>query len=311
MAITGSIEQKVTDTVERHLGSNSSIEIARSHPLLNLQGRTALVTGASSGIGRGIAEIFAIHGANLVIHGRNTQRLEEVAEIVQGMGCRVEIVAGEIADPKTAEKILPALVKIHEDDDKVQIDILVNNAGSPKDRRMGSLRFGDWKQVIEDHLNGAFLTTNAVWDPLRASRNRARIINIGSISGILGNDGQISYATAKAGLIGFTRTLAIELLPTRGTANLLAFGPVGTKIWEPLSRGAIMQLNKERKLRGEGPVPDDYDPFVRVKSRMLNDRFISVPEAASKALFLASEMGNGITGEVISVDAGVSQFKLV
>lgn len=303
------IEQKVSEVVERHLGSNGSIEAARSYYPLSLKGRVAVITGASDGIGRGIAETFAIHGANLVIHGRNTQRLGEVAEIVSEMGVRAEVVAGEIANPDTAKGISDALVKMG-DGERVQIDILVNNAGGTKDRRMGSLRFSDWKRVVEDHLDGAFLTTDAVWEPLRASASYARIINIGSISGVFGNDGQVNYATAKAGLIGFTKALATELAPTGGTANLLAFGPVNTKIWAPLARGARMQLNIERKAMGEQPVGEDYDALQPVKSRMLERRFTTVTEAASKALFLASEMGYGITGQVILVDAGMSLLKL-
>lgn len=306
-----SIEQRVTETVQRHLGTDGSIEAARNYYPLSLVGRVAVVTGASDGIGRAIAETFAIHGADLVIHGRNTERLDEVAEVISAMGVRAEIVTGEIANPDTAKGIFDALVKMGADDNKVKVDILVNNAGGTKDRKMGSLRFNDWKRVIEDHLDGAFLTTDAVWEPLRAAASYARVINIGSVSGILGNDGQVNYATAKAGLIGFTKTLAAELAPTGGTANLLAFGPVDTKIWAPLARGARMQINIERKAMGEEPVGDDYDALRPVKARMLENRFPKPHEAAAKALFLASEMGYGITGQAILVDGGISILRLI
>lgn len=305
MAERAPVELRVAQTIERHLGSRGSLESARNYTPLNLQGRVAVVTGASDGIGRGIAETFAIHGANLVLHGRNQARLEDVAEVAQGMGVRVETVTGEIAMPETAEAVKAVVAERYNG----QTDILVNNAGGTRDRKMGSLRFADWKQVLEAHLNGAFLMADATWDSLTASQ-RARIINVGSISGIFGNSGQSNYSAAKAGLIGLTKAWAAELAPTQGTANLLAYGPVETKIWNSLARGAKMQVNAERKAKGEEPVAEDYDPFTPVKSRMVGGQFTSVKEAASKALFVASEMGDGITGQVIIVDAGVSALKL-
>lgn len=303
-----SIEQRVSETVQRHLGPNGSLEAARNYSPLSLDGSVAVITGASDGIGRGVTELFAIHGADLLIHGRNMGRLEEVADIARGMGSRVEIVAGEIANPETAAAIQKTLIEKFTDD-KVHVDILVNNAGGTRDRKMGSLRFNDWRQVVGDHLDGAFLTADAIWLPLSASPH-ARIINIGSISGLTGNEGQANYSAAMAGLIGLTKTWATELAPTGGTANLLAFGPVDTKIWASLARGAKMQENAARKARGENPVGDDFDGLAPVKARMLGDRFLTVPEAASKALMLASSMGDGITAQAILIDAGISLLKL-
>lgn len=300
------IGQRLEQSVMRHLGPYVSISDARNYPPLNLVGRLAVVTGASDGIGKAIAETFAIHGANLVINGRNQERLEEVAEVAQAMGVRVEIARGDVALEETAQAVKSVIAERFSG--RV-VDILVNGAGSTKDRKMGSLRFADWRQVLETHLNGAFLMADATWESLKES-GRARIISIGSISGIFGNEGQANYAAAKAGLVGLTKTWAAELAPYQGTANVLAFGPVETKIWKPLERAARMLENQNRKIRGEEPAPDDFDGLSPVKSRMLGGRFISVEEAASKALFLASELGNGITGQTIVVEAGITAMKL-
>lgn len=304
-------DPRVIDAVERHLGPVYPRALAEAqdgaidYRPLNIEDRIAVISGASDGIGRATAELFAIHGADLIIHGRNEKRLGEVAELVHGLGSkRVEIVAGDISSPETAAKIA-ALVEERFDG---KLDILVNNAGSAKDKRMDKLDENDWDQVVNAHLKGAFLLARANWAYLTSS-DRARIINISSISGVHGNDGQANYSAAMGGLISMTRTWAIELADYRGTANALAFGPVDTKIWSPLARGARMQENAARKARGEEPVGEDFDALAPLKERMVGKRFITPEEAASKVLFLASRMGDGITGQVIEVEAGLTAMK--
>lgn len=301
-----SIEQRVDNAIQRHLGPTGSIDIAKSYFPLSLSGRVAVISGASDGIGRGTAELFAIHGADLVVHGRNTKRLEEIAQLTQAMGSRVETVAGDISSPDTSANI----ARVLEEKFGRKLDILVNNVGSAKDKRMDKIDENDWNQVVDPHLKGAFLLARATWKHLTTSE-RARIINISSVSGVHGNDGQANYAAAMGGLISLAKTWAIELAPYEGTANAVAFGPVETKIWTPLARGARMQENIARKARGEEPVGADFDALAQVKTRMVGGRFITVEEAASKILFLASRMGDGITGQVIEVESGITAMKLV
>ncbi len=301
----GPLQQRLEETFQRHFGmSPNFLDAVRSYPPHNLTGKVAVVTGSSDGVGRGIAERLAIHGADVVLHGRENSKLDPLAETLQSMRVRVETVNGNIQDPETAAKFAKVIAEKFDG----HADILVNNAGSTRDLEMDKMTLEDWNLVIDTHLTGSFLTTKALWTPLKESP-RARVIMVGSISGTHGNEGQANYSTAKAGLIGFTKDLAAELLDTDGTANLLAFGPIPTSIWDRSKKFLTIQATRESRRKGE-TLAEDFDVFAPVKAKMLGNDFVSVAQAASKALFLASSEGDGITGEVIIVSGGLTVFRM-
>jgi 3-oxoacyl-[acyl-carrier protein] reductase len=241
---------------------------------IDLGGRTALVTGSTRGIGRAIADTLAGAGARVAIVGRDAGRAEDVARTVgrgaAGFACDVADIASMTALFDNVEKAFG------------QIDILVNNAGLTRDNILLRLSEADWDAVLDANLKGAFHTTRAVIKGMMKRRS-GRIINITSIVGLTGNKGQANYAASKAGLIGFTKSVAKEYASRGILANCVAPGFIETDMTRALPDEARAALLQDIALARLGR-PDDV---------------------AGAVLFLSSELAAYITGQVLVVDGGM------
>lgn len=244
-----------------------------------LDGRTALVTGASRGIGRAVALGLAEAGADVAVNYL-TQRAaaEEVAAEIRNMGRRCLVVPGDVASADDARRMVDQVLA-----EWGRLDILVNNAGVTRDDLLVRMKEEDWDTVLNVDLKGAFLVTRAAARAMLRQR-WGRIINISSVIGLMGNAGQANYAAAKAGLIGFTRALARELGSRNITVNAVAPGFILTDMTERLP-----QEVKDRLL-----------------ARVALGRFGRPEEVATVVTFLAGEAAGYITGQVIAVDGGMT-----
>jgi 3-oxoacyl-[acyl-carrier protein] reductase len=245
---------------------------------ITLQGRVAWVTGGSRGIGRAIAECLASAGAAVAINYlERADAAEHVVAAIQAGGGRA---FASRADVRSAQDAQAMVQRIEERWGAV--DILVNNAGIVRDKLFVRMSESDWQDVITTHLMGAFHCTKAVLRKM-LRRRWGRIINISSIAGLAGNAGQANYASAKAGLIGFTRSLAKEVGPRSVTVNAIAPGFIQTDM--------TATLDEEWRQQALALTP--------------LGRFGSPVDVASVVTFLASDQAAFITGQVISVDGGL------
>ncbi len=235
----------------------------------SLEGKTALVTGGSRGIGRAIALELGRAGASVVVGYRGGQA--EAEEVVAEIGGRA--VQADVADPEAAKALV---------EEAGDLDILVNNAGITRDGLLARMTDEDWRDVIETNLSAMFYTCRAVARPMMKKRSGS-IVNISSIVGVHGNPGQTNYAAAKAGIIGFTKSLARELGSRGVRANVVAPGYVSTQLTNVLpdeARDAMLAATPLGRL-GD---PEDIAGAVR---------------------FLCSDAASFITGEVLLVDGGL------
>ena len=235
----------------------------------SLVGKTALVTGASRGIGRAIAIELAAGGATVVVGYRSGQ--DEAEEVATEIGGRA--VQADVSDAASAI----ALVEAAGD-----IDILVNNAGLTRDGLLARMSDDDWRTVIDTNLSSVFYTCRAVTRPMMKKRAGA-IVNVSSIVGVHGNWGQTNYAASKAGIIGFTKSLAKELGSRNVRANVVAPGYVKTQLTDVLPEEATAAMLQQTPLGRLGE-PEDVARVVR---------------------FLASDESSFVTGEVVLVDGGL------
>jgi 3-oxoacyl-[acyl-carrier protein] reductase len=235
----------------------------------SLAGRLALVTGASKGIGLAIAEELARAGAEVVVGYRSGEaEAEELAERIGGRAVRADV-----STPEGAKQLV---------DEAGDVDVLVNNAGLTRDGLLARMSDDDWRLVIETNLSSVFYTCRAVTRPMMKKRSGS-IVNISSIVGVHGNWGQTNYAASKAGIIGFTKSLARELGSRNIRANVVAPGYVKTQLTEVLPEEATKAMV-------------DATPLGRVAEPH---------EIAGAVRFLASDEASFITGDVLLVDGGL------
>jgi 3-oxoacyl-[acyl-carrier protein] reductase len=242
-----------------------------------LASQVAVVTGAGRGIGRAIALEFAGAGADVVCVSRTPENAEKAATEVRALGRRAWACAVDVAD---AAAVADAATRILAD--TARVDILVNNAGVTRDGLLARMSDADWDTVLGTNLKGAFAFTKAFTRTFLKQRS-GRIINVASISGLMGNAGQANYAASKAGLIGFTKSVARELASRGITVNAIAPGFIETDMTVGLGPELRAELLKRIPLGCFGQ-PEDV---------------------ARAALFLASPAARYITGQVLTVDGGM------
>ena len=246
---------------------------------VNLKNKTAVITGSSRGIGKKIAETLANEGVNVVITATNLDTASKIAEEIKS-SYNVETLGLE-HDAKSSESCKDVIAKTIEKFGS--IDILVNNAGITKDMLVIQMDDNAWNDVLSTNLSGAFYTSReAAKNMLRA--RKGKIINISSVIGKMGNAGQVNYAAAKAGLIGITKSMAKEFAPRNICVNAIAPGFIQTDMTDALPEDTVKGIMSITPLKKLG-TPEDV---------------------ANLVLFLASDMSNYITGEVIAVDGGMS-----
>jgi 3-oxoacyl-[acyl-carrier protein] reductase len=245
--------------------------------MFRLDGRTALVTGASRGIGEAVARTLARQGARVVVAARTAGDLERVAAAIAAEGGSAHPLELDLAAPEGFGDRLATLPE-----DLREIDVLVNNAGITADNLMLRMTLDDWRRVIDVNLTGAFAMTKQVVRGM-VRRRWGRIVSMSSVVGLMGNVGQVNYAASKAGLIGFTKSLARELGSRSVTANVVAPGYIATAMTENLGDEAASQLEASIVLKRLGTVDD----------------------VAAAVLYLASEEAAYVTGHVLNVNGGL------
>ena len=243
-----------------------------------LEDRTCLVTGASKGIGRAIAEELGDNGANVVVNYRSSEDAAyEVRDAIEDGSGTAVVAQADVANLDDVQSMYDAVAE-----ELGGVDVLVNNAGITVDKKFVDMTREDWDRVMDVNLGGVYNCTKVCFDDLREA-HEGRLINISSVVGQQGNYGQANYATTKSGLFGFTRTIALEMARYGSTANCVAPGFVKTDMLEP--------------------VPD------RVKEQILEriplNRFAEVEDISGMVRFLASEESSYMTGQVLGINGGM------
>jgi len=244
-----------------------------------LANRVAVVTGASGALGRAIAVALSAQGAAVVVnYARNAQAAEELVKALEATGGRALAVQADVSTPEGAEALVKAATESFG-----RVDILVNNAGITRDGLLMRMKEEDWDAVLDTNLKGVFLCTKAVSRPMLKARF-GRIINIGSVSGLLGVAGQANYSAAKAGMIGFTRATARELGSRGVTVNCVSPGAI--------EAGMLLELSEEQRQAYLKQIP--------------LERFGRPEDVAAAVTFLAGPGADYITGQTIAVDGGLT-----
>lgn len=242
-----------------------------------LQDQVAVVTGGNAGIGKSIATTLGAAGATVVIFGNNVERGEQVVGEITAGGGAAEFMQVDVSSHEGVVAAIGSVVEKYE-----RVDILVNNAGITRDGLLARMKEDDWDAVLEVNLKSCFNTCKAVLRPMMKQR-RGKVINIASVIGLTGNPGQVNYSASKAGMIGFSKSLAKEVASRNICVNCIAPGYIETRMTEALNekqREGIMQMIPLGRI-GQ---PDDI---------------------AQAVLFLASGAANYITGQTLTVDGGM------
>lgn len=242
-----------------------------------LEGQVALVTGASRGIGRAIALALAAEGAKVVVnYARSSTAAEEIVATIAAEGGQALALQADVSQPDQVDTLISGTLEAFG-----RIDILVNNAGITRDTLLLRMKLEDWQAVIDLNLTGVFLCTKAVAKGMLKQRS-GRIINIASVAGQMGNPGQANYSAAKAGVIGFTKTVAKEMASRGVTVNAVAPGFI------------------ETDMTGDLPNTEDILKFIPL------GRFGKPEDIAGMVRFLAADpAATYITGQVFNVDGGM------
>ena len=243
-----------------------------------LEGKTALVTGASKGIGRGIAIKLAQHGANVAFtYLSSVEKGQSLEKELETFGIKAKGYQSDASDFKAAEELINSILT-----DFGRLDIVVNNAGITKDNLLMRMTEENFNDVIKTNLNSVFNITKACQRPMLKQRSGS-IINISSVVGVKGNAGQANYAASKAGIIGFTKSIALELGSRNIRSNAIAPGFIETEMTEALAPEIVKQWRESIPLK-RGGTPEDV---------------------ANAVLFLGSDLSSYITGQVLGVDGGM------
>jgi 3-oxoacyl-[acyl-carrier protein] reductase len=243
-----------------------------------LDKKNVIVTGGSRGIGKGIAELFAQHGANVAFtYNSSSSSSKELEEYLKTFGVKAKAYQSDASDFDQAQKLADEVIK-----DFGSIDVLINNAGITKDNLLMRMSADDFDKVIKVNLNSVFNLTKAVLRPMLKQRHGS-IINISSVVGIKGNPGQANYSASKAGIIGFSKSVALELGSRNIRSNVVAPGFIETEMTEKLDEKTLEGWRQAIPLK-RGGQPQDI---------------------ANACVFLASDMSTYITGQTLSVDGGM------
>jgi 3-oxoacyl-[acyl-carrier protein] reductase len=244
---------------------------------VDLSGQTALVTGASQGLGRAIAEVLAGAGAAVALVARSAGKLADVASAITAAGGRAEVFSCDVKDAAAIQKTVDDVVaKLG------RLDILVNNAGVTRDTLLPRMSDEEWDEVLTTNLRAPFLFMRAASRPMMQQRY-GRIVNVASVSGLIGNPGQANYSASKAGLVGLTRTTAKELAGRKITVNAVAPGFIASDMTAALGPALLDEVKK------------------RVPAKRLGEAW----EIAEAVLFLAAPSSGYITAQTLVVDGGL------
>lgn len=243
--------------------------------MFEVNGLRVVVTGGSKGIGADIARAFAERGAKVAIVARNLERAQATAAELPGEAVAF---AADVADEEAVARVFGEIAEA-----LGGVDVLINNAGITRDKLLMQMKADDWNQVMETNLRSCFLCSRAVCRPMLKQRS-GRIINITSVIGLTGNAGQSNYAASKAGMIGYTKSLAKELASRSITVNAVAPGMIDTDMTRELPEATQEQIKKGIPL----------------------GRLGSGDDVAAACLFLASPAAAYITGDTLRVDGGLA-----
>ncbi len=244
---------------------------------VDLSGQVAVVTGASQGLGRSIAETLAANGAVVALVARNAEKLSGVASAIQEAGGQAEVFPCDVTKPESIGEVIESIVE------KLgRLDILVNNAGITRDTLLPRMSDQEWEDVLATNLRAPFLFMRAASRPMMSQRY-GRMINVSSVSGLIGNAGQANYSASKAGLVGLTRTVAKELAGRKVTVNAVAPGFIASDMTAALGPALSEEVKK------------------RVPAKRLGEAW----EIAEAVLFLAAPSSSYITAQTLVVDGGL------
>lgn len=245
--------------------------------MIDLKGNVAIITGGTRGIGRGILNAFAAAGADICFLARNPDLAAQIESEVSAYGVRCTYFKADVTDFERCSEVADAVAK-----EFGKVDILVNNAGITDDNLIMRMKKEAWDSVLDINLTGIFNMCKAVIRPMLKKRY-GRIINLSSVVGITGNPGQVNYASAKAGIIGFTKSLAKEVAARNITVNAIAPGFIASEMTDKLTE------DQQKELLGTIPM----------------NRMGTAQDVANGALFLASAMADYITGTTLHINGGM------